>query len=476
MFRVGAGTVVQCRRWMSGPFAALQTGGIGALLLELLIVNERLPEAGSEAAFEAGLLNTTLARLRWASAVLLLIVLTNTLLNALNPAIQGTSVTQADRITLGVWLLLALLLHASLKPNAPMALRRATVLAYLIATLTVSNVKIIAYVHLDMGYMPIFVIPVIAASTLFLMRPLLFLGLLWAAEGLHLFLLFHASIVSITDSVPVRVSLVATGLAHFIFVMLYRAQRAEFRQVRELRRANDRLQQLNRELGRRQEDMNEMMAVAAHDLRSPLFGLRNLLNLAAHRRSYDQVRLNEILGHSSRACDEMLSLISRMLEAHECEDGTPASLQATDLRHSVRAALRRLEVQAAAKSISVHCEVPAEPAVACVDAEGLERALDNLLSNACKFSPAGSRVCVRLVADTGGGWILEVQDEGPGIPAAERAQLFRKFKRGSSVAAAGEPGSGLGLFIAHSRLCAMGGDLRYDAAQPVGSIFRMHLR
>jgi signal transduction histidine kinase len=98
----------------------------------------------------------------------------------------------------------------------------------------------------------------------------------------------------------------------------------------------------------------------------------------------------------------------------------------------------------ARKGLAFEVVLPDEPVVARHDAAFLQRAVENLLSNALKFAPAGGRVEVGLEAE--GDWVrIRVRDSGPGIPEEELPYIFDRFYRGRS--SAGTEGSGLGLAI-----------------------------
>jgi signal transduction histidine kinase len=114
------------------------------------------------------------------------------------------------------------------------------------------------------------------------------------------------------------------------------------------------------------------------------------------------------------------------------------------------------------------------PVHAMVDPDALDQILDNLISNAIRFSSAGSTV--RLVAGTGDGAFVEVIDEGIGIPPLERADLFGKFRRGSSNPLNGPRGSGLGLYIVHVLANAMDAEISYHPADGGGSTFRLDFK
>ena len=95
---------------------------------------------------------------------------------------------------------------------------------------------------------------------------------------------------------------------------------------------------------------------------------------------------------------------------------------------------------------------------------------ENLLENACKYSPLGSTVKLELLADPGR-IELQVHDEGGGVPEAERTLIFRKFHRGGHEETRGTKGTGLGLYIVHRLATMLGGNIEHRHRVPRGSIF-----
>jgi hypothetical protein len=100
--------------------------------------------------------------------------------------------------------------------------------------------------------------------------------------------------------------------------------------------------------------------------------------------------------------------------------------------------------------------------------------LDNLVSNALKFTPDGGRVDVRLQAN-GETAVLEVEDTGLGIPAGEQERLFERFFRSSTAAAQAIPGTGLGLTITKAIVERHGGSIEVESAENVGTVVRVQL-
>jgi signal transduction histidine kinase len=300
-----------------------------------------------------------------------------------------------------------------------------------------------------------------------LLNHLFYLGLLWKTGGDTRFL-----VQALMDGSG---GVLIAGLANWF---LFAGQWDKFRKERLIRQRHQELLRSNAELQERNEEVHELMAIAAHDLRSPLYGLKNLLELANSPgvRNGDGNQLSRALTGAIGGVGEMLTLVSGLLEAHNAENlDRNRRLQEEDIRSRFREAVRRMETRARAKDLQVRMEMPDQPVLLTVDGEALDRVLDNLLSNAVKFSPPGREVVVvlRLLENQ---WSGEVQDEGPGISPEEQGRLFGKFHRGSAGPTGNEPSTGLGLFIVKKLMESMGGSVSYGPREPRGSVFRIQFR
>ena len=108
------------------------------------------------------------------------------------------------------------------------------------------------------------------------------------------------------------------------------------------------------------------------------------------------------------------------------------------------------------------------------DKERLSQLVGNLVSNALKFTPAGGRVAVRVFVD-GARAVVEVEDTGIGIPAAEQDRLFQRFFRSSIATEQAIPGTGLGLAISRAIAEAHGGTVDVRSVAGAGACFRVEL-
>ncbi len=186
----------------------------------------------------------------------------------------------------------------------------------------------------------------------------------------------------------------------------------------------------------------DFIADAAHELRTPLTALQ--LQAQLLERASDGAERTAAMADLKLGLERSIHVVRQLLTLARQEPGasTPpvAGVALNDLVHqSVTASAN----SAAARNIDLG--VAASDPAACVtgNAEALRTLLDNLVGNAVRYTPAGGRIDVGCGSADGRAW-LEVVDNGPGIPAAERERVFDRFYRRSEQDAAG---SGLGLAI-----------------------------
>ncbi len=230
----------------------------------------------------------------------------------------------------------------------------------------------------------------------------------------------------------------------------------------------------NRELAAANARLNEMMAIAAHDLRSPIASLISYIDLLNSSREWQPEPYRGTLREWHEILQDMLNLIGRMLHAHSAESQAgPQVVQSVAVAPLVQRSIARLQHWAQVKGI--HLDLQADESFQIQTApEPLEQALDNLISNAVKFSPLDSHIVISVARDAAT-CTIAVQDAGPGIHPDEAAQLFTKFHRGRNTPTGGEATSGMGLFIVYQLMASLGGTVAYEPAQPTGSIFRLQL-
>jgi two-component system OmpR family sensor kinase len=221
-------------------------------------------------------------------------------------------------------------------------------------------------------------------------------------------------------------------------------------------------------LDRAFEAQRRFVADASHELRSPLTVLRGDLDVALRRERSPQ-EYRETLERMREETARMTVLAENLLVLARADAGLPAtSLADLDLADVAGRVVERAARQADTAGIVLTVE--AAPAPVRGDAALLERAVGNLVENAVRYVPRGSRVTVRC-ARSGGLAALDVEDDGPGIPAEHAPLVFERFYRGDP-ARGRDAGTGLGLPIARAIVEAHGGRLTLERASP-GTLFRV---
>ena len=215
------------------------------------------------------------------------------------------------------------------------------------------------------------------------------------------------------------------------------------------------------------DDMKStLLATLAHDLKTPVAAVRAAVeNWASSYPSSDEARLSQAqLERLTRRLEELMQVVRL-----DAGIATPRRERVT-AGEIVEAAVARFGE--ALGSHSLFLDVPAGPITLDVDPAQVTEALGHGLENAARYSPAGSRVRVS-VHDDSGEVRFEVEDEGAGVPPAERERVFERFVRLPETESV--PGTGLGLFIAKRLVEMNSGHVRLGAATPAGTRFEILL-
>ena len=217
---------------------------------------------------------------------------------------------------------------------------------------------------------------------------------------------------------------------------------------------------------------NTLLASISHDLRTPLAVIAASGSaLAEHGDSLDQATRTSLARSVETKAREMSELVSNVLDLMRFESGRIALRREWEtLDDLVGAAVHRAEERLVAHPIELN--VPAELPPVYVDATLIVQVLDNLLDNAAKYTPPGTRIFVSAVAD-GASLRVTVDDEGPGLPPGDPARLFDKFQRGAEEGTI--IGVGLGLAICRTIIQAHGGSIEARRRPGGGAQFEFTL-
>lgn len=217
---------------------------------------------------------------------------------------------------------------------------------------------------------------------------------------------------------------------------------------------------------------DDLVSMVSHELRTPLTSLRGFAELMLNR-DFDQVRQREFLGIIHNEAVRLNGLINDFLDLQRMESGRPCyEFRTLDLAPLLRETQDVMSGQC--ERHSLRFDLPPGPLWVRGDPERLRQALDNLVGNAIKFSPAGGEVAV-CVSMAGGMARVAVQDQGIGIPQNAHAQLFRKFSRMQHRDTAQIRGTGLGLALVKEIVHAHGGQVAVESEPGKGSTFSFTL-
>lgn len=249
---------------------------------------------------------------------------------------------------------------------------------------------------------------------------------------------------------------------------IHEAGRELGRVVRDvrLRRTERRLLVELRELDRYK---GELIATISHELKTPLtsiIGHTELLEEAGvHPASVNAI---------SRNAARLDRLVSNLLNYSRIQGRRELERVQLDLAEACRSSVEMLRIQAENAGVSLTLELPDHPVVVHADAEELPRVIDNLCSNAVKYTPRGGAVVVAVRADDGIGEVA-VRDTGLGISAQDQVHLFSAFHRSTNPEALTIPGTGLGLAIARTIAEMHGGTIEVTSELGQGSTFALRV-
>lgn len=245
------------------------------------------------------------------------------------------------------------------------------------------------------------------------------------------------------------------------------------------RRANRKLKEVNLVIGKQKEKLallnqekNSLISIVSHDLSSPFASIAMWSQLLRKDENLDtdQQMALEKIQDSARNGER---LIQRILEIER--EGTsikPLEIEETNLSALIAHVTDQFQPKAAAKQIRLEGPDPQAAIFMLTDQDLVRRIVENLVSNAIKFSPPGKNIWVRLM-DEGQQALVEVADQGPGIPAEEQHLLFAKYAQMSGKPTAGEHSTGLGLSIVKRLVNELNGSVTCTSEKGKGTIFRV---
>jgi len=248
-----------------------------------------------------------------------------------------------------------------------------------------------------------------------------------------------------------------------------RANRAMREALGKLATANQHLHELNRE-------KSEFLGMAAHDLKNPLSVVAGYAELIRGRMVDTPEDLADCSDHILRATQQMIELITNLLDVNAIEEGKlRLDIQRCDLAEITHQVVETYHLSAEKKSLTLAWERRRTPFLVRADPRATLQILDNLISNAVKYSfIGGAPISIELIEEATY-WRVEVRDRGPGLGAEDQTHLFEKYGRLTARPTGGESSTGLGLSIVRRMAKEMGGEVACRSTLGEGSTFIVFL-
>ena len=260
-------------------------------------------------------------------------------------------------------------------------------------------------------------------------------------------------------------------LADSFNLMLDKIIESQNLRINEFKSFNLTLESKNFKLTELNNDKNEFFGIVAHDLKNPLASI--MLNAEMISNYFDRIQKKDVLDYITKiliTAKSMNLLIRDLLDINALESGNiNLEIEQVDISALINNIISNYYQRAANKGIIINEKIDTSLFVK-LDSMRLSQIIDNLISNAIKFSPLGKSIYVNCTLVDNNARI-EIIDEGPGISPDDIGKLFTKFSRLSAKPTANESSTGLGLSIAKRLTEAMGGKIWYESEKDKGAKF-----
>lgn len=244
----------------------------------------------------------------------------------------------------------------------------------------------------------------------------------------------------------------------------------------ELERQRAHVEEVNDKLKRENRYKSDFLAIVSHELRTPLTSILAFTDLMADSVSSENALVRKQLEEIDKNGRILLEMVDNVLETARIQAGSEKlNLELVDMNDVVGMVEASSESLAVKKNIALSTRVAPDVPLIVSDWEKVRRILVNLVSNAIKFTPVNGSVEVRVRFDEGKGVVVEVIDDGIGIPADKQDLIFERFAQENMSTVRRYGGSGLGLSLVKDLAGMLGGAVSVESELGEGSTFSVVL-
>ena len=220
----------------------------------------------------------------------------------------------------------------------------------------------------------------------------------------------------------------------------------------------------------------EFVSGVSHDLKTPLTSIRMFAEMLEGGKVHSEEKKKEYLGVIHRQSIRLSRMVENVLDFSRIEEGRKTyTLAVRSLTDVVREAAGVFRTQVEGQDVRFNVDLPPEPILVKLDADALSSAILNLLDNALKYGGDPKDIGLAVIRRGDHGEIIVSDENGPGIPSAERERIFERFVRGAEAAAGPSGGAGLGLWLVRHVAGAHGGSAGVQSDPENGSRFILSL-
>jgi signal transduction histidine kinase len=263
-----------------------------------------------------------------------------------------------------------------------------------------------------------------------------------------------------------RLTTAAGAVAHGQF-----DQQVPVRSGDEIGRLSQAFNDMTARLQAARQMQSDFVANVSHELRTPLTSIKGMLETLRDGAVHDPEVRDAFLETAESETDRLIRLVNDLLLLSRADSAAlTLRRESADVVDLVRASVDRLMPQAQAKNLAVRVEARPDTPLVWIDPDRIGQVLVNLLDNAIKYSRPGASVVVKVSSGPDRWALVQVHDQGIGIPAEDLLHIGQRFYRADKARSRAEGGSGLGLAIAQALVEAHGGRLWLESQEGQGTL------